>query len=246
DISHVFNYDLPLDPEVYVHRIGRTGRAGKTGTAITLLAPQERWRLQRIENYARQQIRPATLPTVDEIQEGREKQLLDQVNMWLRRGRCSREREIVSDLMANGHDPVEIAAVALKLARAEEKQRPIPPIEEVREVRRRQPVKGGRQRSYREPRFSGSRERSNGRPGSSHEKGMVRLQLDTGKTDGVRVNDVVRAIAYYSGIPGKTLGRISILDNRTLVDVPEQLAGQVLAETGNYQIGRRIISVEVA
>ena len=54
DISHVFNYDLPQDPEVYVHRIGRTGRAGKTGIAITLLTPKERWRLRQIESYAKQ------------------------------------------------------------------------------------------------------------------------------------------------------------------------------------------------
>ena len=75
---------------------------------------------------------------------------------------------------------------------------------------------------------------------------MVRLRLDTGKMDGVRVNDVVRSIAYYADIPGKTLGKIHIQEERTFVDVPEQFVGRVLAQTGSYQIGQRIVEVEVA
>ena len=56
DISHVFNYDLPTDPEAYVHRVGRTGRAGKTGIAISLVAPDEQWQLRKIESFSRQEI----------------------------------------------------------------------------------------------------------------------------------------------------------------------------------------------
>jgi ATP-dependent RNA helicase DeaD len=131
DISHVINFDIPLDPEVYVHRIGRTGRAGKTGVAISLLTPKEVWRLRKIERYARQTIEKAQLPTIAEIQEYREAKLLEKMQVWLKRGRCSREREIVQALIAEGHDPVEVAAVSLKLARAEEKQRPIERLGEV-------------------------------------------------------------------------------------------------------------------
>jgi len=63
DISHVFNFDLPGDPEAYVHRIGRTARAGKDGIAISLVTPGEKRRLNRIESYTKQQISPAEIPT---------------------------------------------------------------------------------------------------------------------------------------------------------------------------------------
>jgi ATP-dependent RNA helicase DeaD len=72
DISHVFNFDLPLDPEVYVHRIGRTGRAGKSGMAISLVTPAEQWRMRKIEAFTRQPIVRAALPTIEEIQAHRE------------------------------------------------------------------------------------------------------------------------------------------------------------------------------
>jgi ATP-dependent RNA helicase DeaD len=131
DISHVFNYDLPEDPEVYVHRIGRTGRAGKPGIAISLATPAEQWRLRRIEKFARQKIEQGSLPSEEDILRQREAQLLERMNIWLQRGRYRRERELIETLVAEGHDPVEIAAAALKIARAEEKQRPIAPLSEV-------------------------------------------------------------------------------------------------------------------
>ena len=135
DISHVFNYDLPQDPEVYVHRVGRTGRAGKAGIAISLWTPRERWRLQQIESYTRQPITRATLPTVEEIQAQREARLLEQMTVWMRRGRYRREWELVTELVENGHEPLEIAAAALKLAHGEERQRPIMTVREVVEER---------------------------------------------------------------------------------------------------------------
>jgi ATP-dependent RNA helicase DeaD len=237
DISHVFNYDLPEDAESYVHRIGRTGRAGKTGIAISLLTPKEQWRLHRIERYVKQKITPSTLPTVEDIHKLREAQLLEQVNVWLQRDRCRRERELVSGLVEDGHDPVEVAAVALKLARAEEKQRPIMEIGKLQESTSR---KGKSERK----RKSGKngRKRANG----FQEKGMVSLTFDRGRAHGVRPNDVVSTIAYYADIPGHTIGRIHIENQHTLVDVPEQFVGQVLAQAGRYRVRRQPIVLERA
>jgi ATP-dependent RNA helicase DeaD len=91
-ISHVFNFDLPNDTEGYVHRVGRTGRAGKTGVAISLVTPRERHRLQRIEKYVKHKLIRVQLPSVEDIQAFREKQLVEQMMVWLRRGRYRRER----------------------------------------------------------------------------------------------------------------------------------------------------------
>jgi ATP-dependent RNA helicase DeaD len=237
DISHVFNYDLPEDPELYVHRIGRTGRAGKTGIAISLVSPQQQWRLRRIEGFAKQKLTRASLPSVEDIQGYRETQLMNQVEVWLQRGRCRRERELVAELVETGHDPLEIAAVALKLARAEEKQRPILPVSEVQEMRQR--VNSGERRQKR--RSSGRRESH-----VSHERGMVRLSLSRGKAHGVRTRDVVSSIAYTADIPGSTIGKIYISDEYTLVDVPEKFVAQVLAKAGDYRIRRQPISVKLA
>jgi ATP-dependent RNA helicase DeaD len=135
DISHVFNYDLPGETELYVHRVGRTGRAGKTGIAISLLTMKELWRLHRIEGFTKQEITRKQIPTAEEIEEHRKTQLLEQMMIWLRRGRYQKELQMVNQLVEIGHDPLQIAAIAVKMARREEKQRPIAQISEVQEGR---------------------------------------------------------------------------------------------------------------
>ena len=157
DISHVFNYDLPDDSEVYVHRIGRTGRAGRKGVAISLATPYERRRIRDIERFARTKLREGVVPTKESIIEKRETELVNQLNVWMTRGRCKTERDIVERMVAAGGDPIEIAAVALKIARAEDKQRPIAdvnPIPEPDELRKfgRGPRQGGR-REYGDRKF---------------------------------------------------------------------------------------------
>ncbi len=241
-ISHVINFDIPLDPEVYVHRIGRTGRAGKTGIAISLLTPKEVWRLRKIEQYARQKIDKATLPTVTDIQEHREAQLLEKMDVWLKRGRCSREREIVQALVADGHDPIEIAAVSLKLARAEEKQRPIERLNEVGEI----PQRERNRRNGRLSRGNGRSQNGSSRNERAQERGMVRLLLNAGKEQGIRPNDVVGTIAYHANIPGSTIGAIRIQPQVTMVDVPERFVAQVLDNSGKYNVHRQSIEVKVA
>ncbi|MFC2068924.1 DEAD/DEAH box helicase [Chloroflexota bacterium] len=237
DISHVFNYDLPEDPELYVHRVGRTGRAGKTGIAISLLTTKEQWRLRRIEGFTKQEVTQIQIPTAEGIEEHREAQLLKQMMAWLQRGRCQKELQMVTRLVEMGHDQLQVAAIALKIARGEEKQRPIAPVSEVREryspkVRRRvKHVKNG-----------------NGRHGASdsHEKGMVRLTLSVGKYHGLRPADVVSSIAYHANIPGDTIGLINILNKHTLVDVPQQYVEQALTKASKYRIRRNAVTLALA
>jgi ATP-dependent RNA helicase DeaD len=150
---------------------------------------------------------------------------------------------MVQELIEAGHDPLNIAAAAIKIARADEKQRPIAEVGEVKDDRKhldRDSARG----SKREP--FGRRERSAmGRGGnprrrgdSSHEEGMIRLKLNKGKMHGVRPNDVVGTIAFQANIPGYVIGKIRIEDKFTLVDVPEDVVDQVLKQNGNYRIGK--------
>jgi len=267
DISHVFNYDLPDDVELYVHRIGRTGRAGKTGISITLVTPSEQWRLRRIEAFMKQRIQRVALPTEEDIYKHREAEILGRMKTWLQRARYKQERSWVELLIEEGHDPIDIAAAALKMSRSEEKQRPIAPITEVHESRPRTMNRQGdtrqgdtrqadmRQSESRDVRQGDIRrssdERGRGRSPqevstTSHEQGMVRLTISRGKAHGVRPSDVVSTIAYHADIPGSTIGRIHIQDKFTFVDVPESLVQQVLAKTSKYRLNRQPITVEVA
>jgi len=237
DISHVFNYDLPEDPELYVHRVGRTGRAGKTGIAISLLTTKEQWRLHRIEGFTKQTITRIQIPTTDEIEEHREAQLLDKLMVRLQRGRCQKELQMVNRLVEMGHDPLQIAAIALKIAQKEENQRPIAPISEVQEGRPQKARRGIKHDKNKNRRNNDS---------VSHEKGMVRLTLSAGKSHGLRPADVVSSIAYYADIPGNTIGSISILNKHTLVDVPQQYVEQTLAKAGKYRIRKNAVTLEIA
>jgi ATP-dependent RNA helicase DeaD len=245
DISHVINYQLPDDPEVYVHRIGRTGRAGKTGIAITLFTPREKGRLREIERLTKQPLTPAALPTAEDIRHFRETQVLEQMKIWLGRGRYQREREMIEQLVTEGHELLEVAAAALKLARQGEKQRPVAAVAEAAETRSFRPerefTRGGRK--DRSTRAEASAHRNSR---TSHEAGMIRLRMGKGKMHGVRPNDVVGTIAYQADIPGSTIGKIHIEDQFTFVDVPEQFVDKVLLHNGNYRIGKHKFALEKA
>ena len=238
DISHVFNFDIPFDAESYVHRIGRTGRAGKSGVAISLITPRDKFRLRKIENYTRQRIEEMPLPTVEQIKEGRDKKAREKMLVWLNRDRCKAERAIAQELVDEGHDPLDVAAAALKIVRQADNERPIEKITPVGQQRGRR-NENRRQSDRRRDNKRGNRKRS-------HESGMVRLYLNAGKKDGIRPSDVVGSIAYHANIPGRSIGAIQIEGDHTLVDVPEEFVSQVLAKKDAYQIRRQKIEIGVA
>ncbi len=249
DISHVFNYHLPDDAEVYIHRIGRTGRAGKTGVAITLLSPKEKRRLREVEALTKQQVTKMELPTVADIHRHREGKVVENLKIWLGRGRYKRELEMVQEFIETGHDPLNIAAAAIKIARADEKQRPIAEIGEVksdyRSEKQYKPKNAGRETfGRRELPIKSPANRKRG--DSSHEEGMVRLKINKGKTSGIRPNDIVGTIAFHANVPGYTIGKIRIEDSITFVDVPEEVMEQVMKQNGNYRIGREKFSLAMA
>ena len=250
NITHVFNYDLPEESETFVHRIGRTGRAGRTGVAISLARPSERRQVRLIEQFTHQQMLEGTIPTAEEIMAKRLDSLLSKIETWLKRGRAKEERALVETLVASGVDPIDMAAAALKVARAEEKQRPIPeisplPEKAVRPERRprgertERSERGGRDESgSRRPREASGRTkpRASVRGSQSDEEGMIRLEMGLGKVDGLRPSDVVASIAGIAGIPGTALGRIYIQNHRTTVDVSEQYLEKIISANSKYKV----------
>ena len=230
-VSHVINVDLPIDPEAYVHRVGRTGRAGRDGVALSLVTPHDRGLLRRIERVAGRDIPQASLPTVEEVEAIRTARLMADVEATL--GDASdTDRQLVIDLVAAGRDPLEVAAAAFALARQARNEAPLEPI--------REPG------AHRDPhhRSAPTRDRSARSDRHAGESGYVRLAIDAGRDSGVRVGQVVSAIARTADIPGKVLGKILIHDSQTLVDVPGDFVDQVLAQSGDLRFGKRLARVE--
>lgn len=247
NISHVFNYHLPDDAEVYVHRIGRTGRAGRSGVAITLLSPRERRRMREVEALTKQPVTRMELPTREDILKHREGKLVETLKVWLGRARYKRELEIVNQLVAEGFDPVAIAGAALKMARGDEKQRPIAEVAEVTDERRKKKDEGERrEKPERRERSDGAARSKRVRGEASHEAGMVRLRAKVGKVHGVRPNDVVGTIAFHADIPGYTIGKIRIEPKVTFVDIPEESLDKALAKNEEYRIGKHKFILEKA
>ncbi len=258
DISHVFNYDLPYEEEAYVHRIGRTARAGKSGIAITLVTPKEEYRIHRLERFTKAEIKKFPIPTREEIVEQRNTILMTELTKWLNRDRCKQELVMVTDLVEQGNDPMVIAAVALKLARAGERQRPIYDMSPLRQENSRSRNERGGGRRDRNDRFSrdgrGKRSERGGRDDykdraprniskESHEAGMVRLRLNVGKSHEARPRDIVGMLAYQADIPGSEIGKIFIEKKHTMVDIPENRVDAVMAKSGKIRLHKYEVEV---
>jgi ATP-dependent RNA helicase DeaD len=140
-VSHVINFDVPNDPEYYVHRIGRTGRAGRAGEALTFVAPWEMREFRLIERVVGGRIERASIPTAAEIEERERGLLAERILTTLERGQWGRYRIVVEEL-ADDHDLTDIAAAALTLAeqaRLGERPRDGTTSEELEEWLRRPP-----------------------------------------------------------------------------------------------------------
>jgi ATP-dependent RNA helicase DeaD len=269
-VSHVVNYDVPTEPEAYVHRIGRTGRAGREGVAITFVEPREHRLLRNIQYATKQKIHVGALPTVNDLRNRRLELTRAALADAVAAGGLDPFRKLVEDL-ASEHDPFDVAAAAVKLAhqasheedaaRADEQDIPTPYLPE---LRGRGPQRG-RERPHGRPgeraRGHGD-ERARGRPserprgrggeraperGGERERGArtwdrVRLFIGAGRVAGLRPADVVGAIANEAGVPGSAIGAIEIADDHTLVEVPADAAERVITALRRSKIrGRRAV-----
>ena len=232
DITHVVNYDIPTDPEAYVHRIGRTGRAGKDGVAISLFTPKDKRYLYKIEGYSKSKISMAQLPTEKDLHERRDIKLMEKMEAWLERDRCKREQELVEYMIASGHDPIKIAAAALKMARKGMSDQPIEKITPVEF--RESSYKKGRGKKGNQYRGKSNRQGQFQKTASGNEKGMVRLSINKGRIHGIRPGEIVGGIASRADIPGNGIGRITINEKSTLVDVQKEFVPAVLKKSGSY------------
>ena len=226
-LSHVFNYDLPAEAESYVHRIGRTGRAGRDGTAITFAEPREHRLLKNIEFLTKQKIEIATVPTVADLRTRRLELTKASLRERLVAGDYDDVRVVVESL-CDEFDVVDVAAAAVKLLHSatdgaeDEVEIASPVLHEDRKPKSQSP----KPKSQRGSRFDGA---------------MVRLFIGAGRRDKIRPGDLVGAITGEAGIGSDVLGAIQITDGFSLIEVPEILADQIIAAMRTAQLrGKRV------
>jgi len=228
EIDIVFNYDLPADPEDYVHRIGRTGRAGRAGRAVSFVFGREIYRLQSIERYTRHPIRRDLIPTVEQVEGRRADLIFDSLKERLEAGQYDPCNDQIDRLLEQGHTPTDIAGALVSMLR-EANGREGSEIAEDHEPEPRGPRdKGPRaQRNFDDRPPRAPRERGP----LQDEAGMTRLFLSLGKAQGILPKDIVGMMYREAGLPDGSLGRITLFPRHALVDVPEQFAEQAVQRT---------------
>ncbi|MCR8669677.1 DEAD/DEAH box helicase [Agrococcus sp. HG114] len=219
-ISHVINYDLPVDTESYVHRIGRTGRAGRTGDAISFVTPRERRMLSAIEKATRGTVEVMPMPSAGEVNATRLTRFDDAITEALgQTDRIERFREIVAHYVEHHDVPHEDVAAALAVVAQGE----TPLLLDERADRALQPPARA-DRAERAARSDDDRAERRSRRGASE---TTTYRLNVGSRRGVEPRQIVGALANEGGLGRDDFGRITIRYDFTLVELPELDAGQL-------------------
>ena len=254
-ITHVVNYDIPYDTETYVHRIGRTGRAGRKGTAILFVAPRERRMLRAIEQATRQPIEQMRLPTLRDIADRR----IEQFKAQLVEVIDSQDLTFYRDLIDNWtqEEVGEPSDIAAAIAHLLHRDRPLEAAEEPEFTHREPPRHENRRdrpRDDRRPRFdrddqSRPPRREPRNEGGAHGAGsgdMRVFTIDVGRSHGVMPKDIVGAIANEGGIGARQIGAIKLFDSYSTVELPNGLSRDVFQSLAKTWIRGQKINLQPA
>ncbi len=238
-ISHVVNYDIPTDTESYVHRIGRTGRAGRTGDALLFVTPRERHLLRSIERATRATLEEMSLPSVDDVNAQRVSKLADSITESLGHPELDLFRRLVNDYV-QAHDVPELdvaAALAVLSQDGAFLLKPEPPAP----PRRERPDRPERpERSFRDDKPA--RERS-GRPRDAGDGTKATYRISVGRRHKVQPGAIVGAIANEGGLGRADFGHIDIQADHSLVELPADLSADTLDKLSRTRISGKLIGL---
>lgn len=236
-ITHVFNVDMPYDPESYVHRIGRTGRAGRDGRALLLVTPRERRMLQVIERVTGQKVGEVKLPNPQQVLDARIKKLTASLTPLVSEAEAS-HGELLDRLIADiGSSPRALAAALLKkatngqaldLASVEREQPLVPGVGAPRERRERDSARG----EYRERRAP-----------LPLSEGRVRCRTALGTRDGIAAKNLLGAILNEGGLAREAIGRIQIRETFSLVELPEDGLERLLGKLKDTRVAGKALKL---
>lgn len=260
-ISLVVNYDIPYDSEAYVHRIGRTGRAGREGKAILFVSPRERRLLRTIEHATKQPIEQMSLPTGQVIEQRRIESFREQLAQTIETQNLNFFQELVTDWREKLETTdVDLAAALLYLA---QKDQPLNVAKQFPELR--QPHARGereerprRERSDRPERTGDRPERSGDRQERSGERPdrgpRVRREMkgdynnyriEVGKEHGVRAGDIVGAIANEANIDSQFIGNIKLFDHFSTVELPANIPAEIFQHLKKVYVRKQKLNISI-
>ena len=240
-ITHVVNFDIPLDTESYVHRVGRTGRAGRSGDAISFVTPRERRLLSAIERATRQTLSPMELPSVEDINATRLSRFDDAITEALASERLDFFRQVVSHYV-NEYDVPEVdVAAALALNLQGEEPMLLDPAAEPRRwepPRRDESAGDGDRRDRDRPRRE---ERQPRRSGGD----LVTYRIAVGKRHKVAPRQIVGALANEGGLRRQDFGHIDIRLDHSLVELPAELPPGAWEALRSTRISGKLIELSL-
>ncbi len=253
NVDAVFNFEIPLDEEYYVHRIGRTGRAGKQGRAFTFVVGRELSRLREIERYTKGKVERGVIPSYGDIVGVKKAKFIEQIRESVAEGDLDIFADMIPQLHHAGLRDEQIILGLIKMNMGVQKNT-LADVdlsgEDDRHARkdREREARGDTRREGRGDRFE--RGRDDRGPGvkkdRAPEPGMVRLFISIGHNERIRPGDIVGAIAGEAGIPGNVIGGIDIFDKFTYVDVPKREVNRIIERMDNNTIRGKRVTVEVA
>ena len=217
-VSHVINYDIPYDTEAYIHRIGRTGRAGRHGDAILFVAPREKRMLHALEKATRGSIEMMQQPSTQMINERRIARFKQRITDTL----AVEESGLFAQLIDQYHQEHDVPVLEIASALARLAQGDTPLLFEVKPVRETG-AKWDKESRPRDKGPTGKKPDRAARKEAPPEKGMERYRIEVGYKHEVKPGNIVGAIANEAGIDSQHIGRINIHDDFSLVDLPADM-----------------------
>ncbi|MCC5452313.1 MULTISPECIES: DEAD/DEAH box helicase [Gammaproteobacteria] len=244
-ISLVVNYDIPYDSEAYVHRIGRTGRAGREGKAILFVSPRERRLLRTIEHATKQPIEQMSLPTGQVIEQRRIESFREQLAQTIETQNLSFFQELVTDWREKLETTdVDLAAALLYLA---QKDQPLNVAKQFPELR--QPHARGereeRPRRERSDRPAGDRPERGPRVRREMKGDYNTYRIEVGKEHGVRAGDIVGAIANEANIDSQFIGNIKLFDHFSTVELPATIPNEIFQHLKKVYVRKQKLNISV-
>ena len=236
DVDIVFNYDVPDNEEYYVHRIGRTGRAGKSGLSLTLARSRDQFKLRKITDYTKKSIERDLIPTSEVINDIKIAHFKERFKLKAEKGELERYIAIIKELEEKGYEAEFIAAVLLQA------QLPLSDAEDLNtEFKKR-----GRREGRRERAVKRRRDGKNSKGKSFGPEKTKRLFISVGEKDKVQKRDILGAICGECNIASSTVGNIDMYNKFTFVDVDVDVAKKVEKKLNGKMIKDHKVKVEIS
>jgi ATP-dependent RNA helicase DeaD len=254
-IGHVVNYDVPYDTESYVHRIGRTGRAGRKGEAILFITPRERNMLRYIERATRSPLEPMDLPTIADVNEQRVARFAQKITEALAAGQGEAFRSLIEEYEREHNVPaIEIAAALASvlqggsplLLKEKAGERAAGTRESGGEDSAAAQGDGGVESPHKQARRERKRAESDAAPSRGErlaDEDTETFRLEVGYVHGVKPGNIVGAIANVAGLEGRQIGHVDIREDHTFVGLPKGMPSPIMLELKKTRVAGQMLCI---